>query len=194
MDCAKTGALILKLRKEKALTQAQLAQLLSISDKTVSKWERGLGCPDVSLLGALASVFQISIEDLLCGELSCAEQAGGDMKKSKYYVCPECGGISLCTGGASVSCCGRRLEALEAKKAAPEERLTVEKVEDDWFISTDHPMTKEHYISFIAFAASDRIQLIRQYPEWNLQARLPCRRHGCLLWYCTNHGLYYQLI
>ena len=58
MDNAKIGALIRRLRKEKKMTQLQLALKLHISDKTVSKWERGLGCPDVSLIGQLSGIFE----------------------------------------------------------------------------------------------------------------------------------------
>ena len=79
-------------------------------------------------------------------------------------------------------------------KATDEEKLDVSLVEDEWFITSDHPMTKEHYISFIAFATGEQVQIIKQYPEWALQTRIPKRRHGMLLWYCTKHGLFYQLI
>ena len=69
MDNEKTGRLIRELRTEKGLTQAQLAQLIHVSDKAVSKWERGLGCPDVSLLGTLSEVLEVNIDKLLQGEL-----------------------------------------------------------------------------------------------------------------------------
>ena len=50
MNPEKIGSLIFQLRKEKNLTQKQLGEKLGLSDKTISKWERGLGCPDISLL------------------------------------------------------------------------------------------------------------------------------------------------
>ena len=61
MDCKKIGALIYSLRKEKSLTQKQLADQIFVSDKAVSKWERGLGCPDVTLLPALSEVLGTAI-------------------------------------------------------------------------------------------------------------------------------------
>ena len=194
MDCAKVGALIRKLRTEKKLTQAKLAEALSLSAKTVSKWERGLGCPDVSLLPALSSILGVNLSRLLEGELSPNQTVGGNMKKTRYFVCPDCGSISLSTGNAEISCCGRRLEALEMKKALPEEKLHVEIVEDEWFISSDHPMEKDNYISFVAFQTGDKAELIKQYPEWNLQLRLKKRGHGQLIWYCASEGLRYQLL
>lgn len=194
MDCAKIGALIRKLRTEKKMTQAALAETLGLSAKTVSKWERGLGCPDVSLLAALSSILGVNLSRLLEGELSPNQTVGGNMKKTRYFVCPDCGNISLCTGNAEVSCCGRKLEALEMKKAAPGEKLHVEIVEDEWFISSDHPMEKDNYISFVAFQTGDKVELVKQYPEWNLQLRLKKRGHGQLIWYCAVEGLRYQLL
>ena len=55
-------------------------------------------------------------------------------------------------------------------------------------------MGKGHYISFLAFSTDDRLQIIKQYPEWNLQARIPILRHGVLLWYCTKDGFFYKNI
>ena len=116
------------------------------------------------------------------------------MKNLKYYICPDCQDINVCTGNAEVSCCGKKLTAQIAVKARDEQKLTVEIVEDDWYITSQHPMTKEHYISFIAFATGDRVQIIKQYPEWNLEQRIQKRGHGMLFLYCTEHGLFYQLI
>jgi len=194
MDCEKIGGLIGRLRREHSMTQRELAQRLDVTDKAVSKWERGLGCPDVSLLTGLSQALGVDMAALLAGELPLEEASGGNMKKAKYFVCPACGGITMTTGEAELSCCGRKLSPLEAKKADGPEKLTVEKVEDEWFITSGHPMTKAHHIAFVAFAAGDRLQLIRQYPEWDLQVRLPARSHGMLLWYCTEHGLFYQLL
>lgn len=68
MDQIKTGKFISALRKEKGLTQLQLADELGISDKTVSKWERGAGLPDVSLMLPLCGILEISVNELLTGE------------------------------------------------------------------------------------------------------------------------------
>ncbi|MCJ7856880.1 helix-turn-helix domain-containing protein [Lachnospiraceae bacterium NSJ-143] len=194
MDCEKTGLLLLRLRKENGMTQKQLADKMNLSDKTISKWERGKGCPDVSLLNDLSEIFGVNIEEILKGNLSENDIDGGNMKNSKYYVCPNCGSITLSTGNASVSCCGRKLSLLNAKKAEKEEQLNVEIIEDDWYISASHPMTKEHYISFVAYATGGRIEILKQYPEWDLQTRIPKRGHGMLLWFDTQKGLMYQLI
>ncbi|PIC57861.1 MULTISPECIES: helix-turn-helix domain-containing protein [Sporosarcina] len=194
MDTSKVGEVIYNLRKEKGFTQKQLADQMNISDRTISKWERGYGCPDVTLLSSLSTLLGVNIENILDGELLSNEFIGGNMKKSKYFVCPSCHNIVLATGDITISCCGRKLEALEAKKASEAEKLTIEEVDNEHFISSDHPMTKDHYISFIAFATGDQVQIIKQYPEWSFQTRLPKRKHGTLLWYDTQLGLYYQFI
>ena len=116
------------------------------------------------------------------------------MKKTVFYICPVCGSITVSTGQARVSCCGRVLEALQPRKAAGNERLRVEAVEDEWFVSSDHPMRKDSYISFVAFATGAKMEIHKQYPEWNLQLRLPRRGHGMLIWYAADSGLLFQLI
>ena len=68
MDNQKLGIFITELRKEKGLTQAQLAQKLNVTDKAVSKWERGVGFPDIKLLEPLADVLDISLLELMKSE------------------------------------------------------------------------------------------------------------------------------
>ncbi len=68
MDAKKTGNIICTYRKRKNLTQEALAKQLHISAKAVSKWERGLSFPDISLLIPLAEILSISLYDLLKGE------------------------------------------------------------------------------------------------------------------------------
>lgn len=194
MDCAKIGELIYALRMEKQMTQKQLADQMGLSDKTISKWERGLGCPDASLWAALSQILNVNIEDMLNGDLPQNTFIGGNMKKAKYYVCPGCGNITVCSGDSAVSCCGRKLNPLVPQKATEEQKLKIEEVEDEWFITSDHPMEKACYLSFLAFATGDSIQILKQYPEWELQVRLPKRRHGTLFWYSTTEGLFYQYI
>ena len=194
MDIAKTGLLIRDLRTKMGMTQKSLADLMNISDKTVSKWERGMGLPDVSLLVELSDIFGIKVDTLLTGRMNINDEKGVNMKNAKYYVCPECRNLVFATGDAEISCCGRKLTALEMKKAEPDEKLSVEIIENDWYITTSHPMTKEHYISFVAFATGEKIEMIKTYPEWDMNVRIQKRGHGKLVWYCTNHGLFYQLI
>lgn len=194
MDQVKTGGLIRTLRTQKGLTQKALAEAVGVGDKAVSKWERGLGCPDVSLLPQLSRVLGVRLEALLSGALDANDQERGNMKKTKFYVCPDCGNIITAASEAGMSCCGRTLLPLEPQKVEGEDSLSVEKIDDIWFVSSPHPMTKEHYVSFVALLTGDTLFLRRLYPEWDLQTRIPTFGHGILLWYCTRHGLFQQII
>lgn len=192
MDYVKIGQLILKLRKENNMTQLQLAEKMGISDKAVSKWERGLGCPDIELLTDLSEIFNVDLENLLSGEMKNNDVLGGNLKKICFYVCPVCGNIITSVSETGVSCCGKKLKALIPAKAEENNCLNIEIIENEYFISSEHEMTREHYISYIAFLTGDTLILRKQYPEWNLQTRLPFFAHGRLIWYCTRHGLFYQ--
>lgn len=194
MDCKKVGKLIYELRKEKNMTQKQVAELMNISDKTISKWERGLGCPDVSLLLGLSNIFGVSIEGILSGEINLNELSGGNMKNIKFYVCDKCGNLITSTSEAAISCCGKKMEATVAKKAEEGHKLNVESIENEFFITTEHEMKKEHYITFVAHVKGDRVQIVKQYPEWNMQFRLNQVGRGKLYFYCINHGLFYQIV
>ena len=194
MDQVKIGQLIRTLRTQRGLTQKALAEDIGVGDKAVSKWERGLGCPDVSLLPEISRVLGIGLEALLSGQLDANDQERGNMKKLRFYVCPDCGSLITATAEAGVSCCGRTRPPLKPQKGESEDKLSVEKIDDSWFVASSHPMTKDHYISFVALLTGDTLLLRRLYPEWDLQTRIPCLGHGILLWYCTRHGLFQQII
>ena len=190
MDRYVTGAVIRKLRENRKMTQEELAARLYVSSKAVSKWETGRGFPDVSLLEPLADALGISVIELLSGEDVRNRNRSSDMLKGKFYVCPVCGNVIRAVGEAVISCCGITLPQLEPEAADAEHELRVEIVEDEYFVSVDHPMEKDHYISFLA-AASDRgMQLVKLYPEENAEARFKIDRVGKLYAYCNRHGLF----
>ena len=194
MDCKKIGSLIYELRKDKDMTQKQIAELMNISDKTISKWERGLGCPDISLLLELSQILGVSIEQILSGKINLNNLVGGNMNKLKFYVCTQCQNLITSTGNATISCCGKTLESLVAKKAEEDHKLNIEPVEDELYVTAEHEMKKEHYISFVAYVRGDRALITKQYPEWNMQFRFRKSGHGKLYFYCINHGLFYQIV
>ena len=112
------------------------------------------------------------------------------MRKLKFYVCPQCGNLLTAAAPASLSCCGRTLEPLAAQKADEAHSITLEPVEDEWFLTAAHPMEKEHYLAFAALVTGERVILTKCWPEWDFQLRLPRRGRGMLYWYCTRHGLF----
>lgn len=194
MNCSEAGALIKKRRTELGLTQKALADKMNISDKTVSKWERGLGFPDVNLISELSEILSVSIESLILGKCEQNEFKEINMKNNVYYICRQCGSITVSTGKAEITCCGEKLEPTEAKKAAEEQKLSVTPVENEWLVTGDCPMTKEDYVSFAAFVTAETIYMVKLYPEWDLCFRLPCRTSGKLLWYSKKQGLLFQCI
>ena len=185
-----TGATIKNLRESRKLTQAELAEKIGVSSKTVSKWETAKGLPDISLLQPLAQALGISVIELMNGEHIINKNVSANMLRSKFYVCPICGNAIHALGNTVVSCCGITLPALEAEDADKDHSMTIENVEDEHFITIHHPMTKAHYISFVAYVSSDRIQMVKLYPEGNAQTRLQLRGFGILYWYCNQHGLF----
>lgn len=189
MDAYITGATIRTLREKKGVTQTQLADLLGVSDKAVSKWETAKGLPDVSLLEPLANALGVSVIELMSGNTVTNKNTSSNILRSKFYVCPLCGNIIRTVGDAVISCCGIALPALEAEETDEDHMVTIEKVEDEHFISINHDMTKEHYISFVAYLTTDRVQLVKFYPEGNADTRMNLRGRGVLYIYCNKHGL-----
>jgi len=190
MDCQKVGSLILSLRKEKNMTQKDLADLMNISDKTISKWERGLGCPDVSLLSELSKSLGVNIEKILLGELDPNEENRGNMKNINFYVCQSCSNVITSTGSTSISCCGRIVEPMLANMENDEHQITVDEIEDDYFIKIEHEMSRDHYIAFIAYISYDRVLFVKLYPEQAAEVRFPIMYGGTLYTYCNQHGLW----
>ena len=190
MDNYVTGAVIKRLRENKKMTQEELAQKIFVTSKAVSKWETGKGFPDVGLLEALGKALDVSVIELLSGEDISNLNKSCNMAKGKFYVCPVCGNVILTTGEAVISCCGITLPPLEAEDPDEEHSLNVETVEDEYYVTMNHPMTKEHYISFIAAVSDQGVQLVKLYPEGNAQARFKISRVRKLYAYCNRHGLF----
>lgn len=184
-----TGSTIKQLRERKSLTQTQLAELLGVTAKAVSKWETGKGLPDITLIQPLSLALGVSVPELMSGEVVQNQNLSSNLLRSKFYVCPLCGNILHATGGAVVSCCGIPLPPLEAEEIDADHLLTIEKVEDEYFVTVNHTMAKEHYISFIAHLTMDRLQLVKFYPEGNAETRFSLRGGGYLYLYCNKHGL-----
>ncbi|MBQ3087554.1 MAG: helix-turn-helix domain-containing protein [Clostridia bacterium] len=189
MDTYITGATVKKLREAKGLTQSQLAVQIGVSSKAVSKWETAKGLPDISLIEPLSEALGVSVMELMSGETVTNRNTSANILFSKFYVCPVCGNIIHTTGATVVSCCGITLPALEAEETDEAHPIRIEAVEDEHFITIDHEMSKQHYISFAAFVTSDRVQFVKLYPEGNAETRMQLRGRGYLYIYCNQHGL-----
>ncbi|MBQ3031014.1 MAG: helix-turn-helix domain-containing protein [Anaerotignum sp.] len=186
-----TGAVIRELREKKQLTQAELAEKLNVSDKTVSKWETAKGYPDISLLEPIARVFGVSITELISGNAVQNENISANMLRSKFYVCPVCGNVIHSMGEAVIHCHGVLLAPCQSEETDEKHKIFMEKIEDEYYVRIEHDMTKEHYISFIAAVSSDRIQMVKLYPEGNAEARFKINGVKQILFYCNRDGLFF---
>lgn len=186
-----TGAVIRELREKNKITQFQLAKMLGVSDKTISKWETGKGYPDITLLEPIANVFSISVAELISGNMVSNVNVSANMIRSKYYVCPVCGNIIHSMGEAVISCHGIMLSPIEAEQTDEQHKVFIEKVEDEYYVQIEHDMTKNHYISFIAAVCPDKIQLVKLYPEGNAHARFKINGVKQILFYCNRDGLFF---
>lgn len=194
MDQYVTGSMIRRLREQRKMTQLELAAKLSVSDKTISKWETGRGYPDISMLTPLADALGISVIELLSGSDVCNSNRSFNMKRSRFYVCPVCANVITAAGEAVVSCCGITLPPLEAEEPDEAHRLIIEPAEDEYYVSLAHPMTKTHYISFLAAVTDSGVELKKLYPEGAAEARFKVRGLEMLYYCCNRHGFFRQKI
>lgn len=98
MEKQTLGTMIASLRKEKGMTQADLAEKLGVTDKAVSKWERNLSCPDIGLLPKLAEILEISLDELMHTSAAEKRTAG----KTEDIVLLVCKAVTLAMGVAVV--------------------------------------------------------------------------------------------
>ena len=189
MNAYVTGQTIKMLREKKNMTQAKLAEMLSVSDKAISKWETGKGFPDITLLEPLSKALGVSVAELMNGNTINNKNKSANMLRSSFYVCPVCGNVITSTGNALVSCCGVTLSPLEAEEGEAEDGILIERIENEHFVQIENPMTKEHYISFVSYVTSDRVQTVKLYPETDASCRFPVCGRGYIFYYCNRHGL-----
>ncbi|MBQ7861068.1 MAG: helix-turn-helix domain-containing protein [Clostridia bacterium] len=184
-----TGSVIKKLREKRGFTQLQLAENIGVTAKAVSKWETAKGLPDISLIEPLSRALGVSVMELMSGETVVNRNYSSNILFSKFYACPVCGNIICSTGEAVISCHGISLPPLEAEEPDAEHTISIENVEDEKFITVNHEMSKNHFISFIAYVTTDKVNFVKLYPEGNAETRIHFRGRGYLYIYCNRHGL-----
>ena len=189
-----TGNVIKELREKCQLTQVELAEKIGVSDKTVSKWETAKGYPDISLLEPIAKALGVSMTELVTGNAVSNVNISANMLRSKFYVCPICGNIIHSMGEAVMQCHGILLSPCQPEETDENHMIFIERVEDEYYIRIEHDMTKQHYISFIAALSSDKIQMIKLYPEGNAEARVKINGVKKIWFYCNRDGLFSRTI
>ncbi|MBO6094291.1 MAG: helix-turn-helix domain-containing protein [Oscillospiraceae bacterium] len=185
-----TGAMIRRLRENRKMTQHQLAEKMMVSDKAVSRWETGRGYPDISLIEPLSRALGVSVIELFSGEDVVNTNKAFNMLRLKLYVCPICGNVIRSSGEAMISCCGIVLPALEAEPEDDAHRLNVERIEDEYYVTIPHEMSRSHYISFILAVRDNGCEIVKLYPEGNAEARFKISRTKCFYYFCNQHGFF----
>lgn len=189
-----TGKTIKELRESKKMTQLELANILCVSDKTISKWETGKGLPDISLIDPLAKALRVSIIELMNGEYIVNNNKSSNMLNSKLYVCPICGNVIHTIGENLVSCCGIVLPVLQPEIEDSQHVINNDLIENELYVTLNHSMTKDHYISFIVYITNDKYEFVKLYPEQNPEARFLKKGHGIIYAYCNKDGLFKKII
>ena len=186
MNAEKTGSLIRSLRIKKGLTQKELAQMICVTDKAVCKWEKGRGCPNITLISQLSKVLEVDIQSILQGYLDKNKKIGENMNHLKFYKCPTCGNLVTSIKSVELSCCGNKLSPVSAQtRSEPEYQPVIQEFDGQYSIKFNHPMTKSNYISHVIVVRYDQIMTVNLYAESEAIITIPQVR-GIRLFVITN--------
>lgn len=186
MNAEKTGSLIRSLRIKKGLTQKELAHMICVTDKAVCKWEKGRGCPNITLISQLSKVLEVDIQSILQGYLDRNKKIGENMNHLKFYKCPTCGNLVTSIKSVELSCCGNKLSPVSAQtRSDPEYQPVIQEFDGQYSIKFNHPMTKSNYISQVIVVRYDQIMTVNLYAESEAIITIPQVR-GIRLFVITN--------
>lgn len=193
MNAEKTGKIIYEARKKKGLTQKELAEAISVTDKAVCKWEKGHGCPDITLLSQLSKILEIDIQSILRGELVKNRSIAGNMNRLKFYRCPSCGNLITSVKEVEISCCGNKLNYVKACQTQdPKYQPIISEFDGRYLISFNHPMTKDDYIANLITVQYDRLIVTNLFAEQEAVVTLP-QIGGLRMFVITNKGELFAL-
>lgn len=174
MNAEKTGKLIHDIRVKKGMTQKELAATINVTDKAICKWEKGHGCPDITLLSQLSKVLEIDIQSILQGRLIKNRNVGSNMNYLKFYRCPTCGNLVTSIKDIEISCCGNILNPVSSKISKEEKyRPIIREFDGQYSVSFNHPMTKDDYISNVIIVQYNQIMSINLFAEQEAIVTLP---------------------
>ena len=186
MNAEKTGSLIRSLRIKKGLTQKELAHMICVTDKAVCKWEKGRGCPNITLISQLSKVLEVDIQSILQGYLDKNKKIGENMNHLKFYKCPTCGNLVTSIKSVELSCCGNKLSPVSAQtRREPEYQPVIQEFDGQYSIKFNHPMTKSDYISQVIVVRYDQIMTVNLFAESEAIITIPQVR-GIRLFVITN--------
>ena len=143
------------------------------------------------MLEPIAETFSISVAELISGNTVYNSNVSANVLKSRFYICPICGNVIHSMGEAVIYCHGVLMTTAEPEETNENHRILIERTEDEYYVRINHTMTKNHYISFIAAQSSDRIQMVKLYPEGNAETRFKISGVKRILFYCNRDGLFH---
>lgn len=186
--------IIKELRQRKNLSQGELADIIGVNANTVADWEEGKSLPDTTIIEQLSKALNISIIELINGEYVTNTNISANMLKLKFSICPVCGNIIHSMGEGIHCCCGITLPTIAPIPENERHTINCETIENEYYVSMTHGMTKEHHMSFIAYVTDNRCEIVKLYPEQKAEARFLNRGKGTLYAYCNLHGLFQKKI
>lgn len=145
-------------------------------------------------MDALAEALNVSLIELMSGNIVTNKNLAANMKKGIWYVCPACGNVIHAMGEAVISCCGITLPKLEEEDDDSNHEIKVERVEDEYVVAVNHAMNKNHFIFFMAYITENKIQVEKLYPESDALCRFKIMGHGKIYVYCNHHGLFARTV
>lgn len=188
MNAEKTGKIIYEARAKKGMTQKELADAIAVTDKAVCKWEKGHGCPDITLLSQLSKVLEIDIQSILRGELVKNRSIAGNMNRLKFYRCPTCGNLVTSVKEIEISCCGNKLHSMELRQTDnPKYQPVISEFDGRYLVSFKHPMTKDEYIANLITVQYDKLMVTNLFAEQEAVVILP-QIGGVRMFVITSKG------
>lgn len=154
----------------------------------------GTGLPDTGILDSIANALSISVSELFSGDIAVNKNLNSNLQNLCFYACPVCKNTVFSMGEGSFLCCGKRLERLCRREDDKSHGIRIEFAENEHYVSLEHEMSKEHYISMLCMVTNDRIQTVKLYPEQGACAVFGKFGHGMIYALCSNHGLFAKKI
>lgn len=108
----------------------------------------------------------------------------------KFYVCPICGNVIITTENNPVTCCGQKLNGQEVKKSEGKHRLIVENQKEKIHLTSEHGMTKEHHLNFIAYGKDNQYVIVKLEKETPVDVTLSKIEDGEIYFGCNQHGVW----
>lgn len=186
MNAKETGRKIFELRKSLKYTQEEFGNSLGVNYRTVSKWERGDGLPDIGVLELISKLYGLDMAYLLSEE-KVFNKCASAVKRLKVFVCEECDNVVVSLNDADIICHGKHMKKL---KFIESEDIEIIRTNNELFVKLNGNMSKDDYVSFVLFILNDTYLLKKLYPEGGSEIVFPYLGKGNIVWYRVTKGAF----